>query len=592
MTILATIAVSPFVLMAYYALVSSVTVAVTILTIILVSITSKRFRALLAERPHITTTVEAFILLIISLLFGGMYWKNELWLSADLYIWNNTLLVGLMILGLLLTFRNFSTANPFVRRSTMLVPIITVSLLVTLPVGTFAPEVMDPLMIKWSVLCGLALNGADALHAFVSGLPAIRRFHSVERHLKEVGHRIREIQPLTAWVTGNKAGDELARMLKTAQQWHSAAMQSASANKLKEAENQIVISEIELSEITRRIGDEQATWLHETKSERLRRLRGEIEDLIGIYGERKLQTARLIELGDEVAQLAELGTEALTAETADRYRKLGEELGELTAALRFQDNVGAELDRSEAELASQASIVGLGRVLDLDTSRLQRTVTEASEPLEKVRMRDYRAMDELVDLVQNVRDRVEQANQSRNELLARIAARWVRNEYVDGAVVVYCPKHCKTDEAARGAVELQWNKLDQDRFGIIISGSLVTPQGDGKVTIQKHPDESVTRSVFFITGVKPGKGVLSLRSDDVSLTRFSDDIQVRVVPTRTDLVKESSLWAAPTGAVILLGALYAGEDVQTFGPVAASAGAALGFMIFGFRYMTGLRPYR
>lgn len=121
---------------------------------------------------------------------------------------------------------------------------------------------------------------------------------------------------------------------------------------------------------------------------------------------------------------------------------------------------------------------------------------------------------------------------------------------------------------------------------------MLKPAGDGRLAFQESLKESTGNYEFLISGEKSGHGALSIRSDDLGPTRFDDSFEVRVIPTKTDLVEESSKWGVPAGALVFFAALYAGKDVQTFAPIAFSAGAMLGFIIFAFRYMTGLRPYR
>jgi hypothetical protein len=391
---------------AYFILLSSMVIVFAGLTSLTLVALSRQFRSAIAAGSAIPPTIVEICVMFAMLLFIVVpYIYYAYWQDPSTYLWNNSFLVGVMVVAIAGKAFHMTTDNPFVRRTTQLVVAAPLSLMIVLPIAYFLPDLIAPSMIKWAVIIAAAIVLLQCVVAGLRTVPRLRRFEEIMAQNREATSRLDVLQRVIAMLAGTPFGDQLVRLLKSAQGRQAEALYAAKRNALDEADNANVVCRIEIAEIDRKL-DESAPQVQELTMQRLRQLRDDIRSLGVAYRERQLSASNVDSLEQE-AQTLSLSWEAHDLwKTAKSFDETREKLDKLTGAMRFRDNLDSELALREADLLSYAPIIELCRALNLNVNSLETSMDDARQAMDKLRNRELSNINDLPNWMQNVEAKI------------------------------------------------------------------------------------------------------------------------------------------------------------------------------------------
>ena len=523
------------------------------------------------------------VLFIISYLL--IHFHLNIWDNALIYVWVNPVFIGAIYLYSIIVLNFVDSRLHSMRGTKKVVMFTSIPIILLLIIGTYDAQIITPSMIKWGIFIGVLIAAIDQIYAIIIFPKEIQQYYNVNEKHELINLRINELLNLSS-AFGDLAFEKNdSTTLDILMKRDEEIEMNFNQNKLSEAENLILLSEIDLSEIEGKLQVREKYWMIDEIKARLKHSKGEMKELQKLFQEKGIHTNHVENLDTRIDEILEQLPDENIKSIGPLYESLFQEIAELRTALRFLENIDEEVAELQSEIITQTSIGKIAELLNLNTSQLNEISKDFLLDMKRFQHFEITSAQEFVSLFRDMQKKSGQIHRITVNLQSQINYKWNIRKSVNNEVTLYIPKSCTTDAAAYGGIVTNWNKLSIDKIELDFDVSLIELQNK-RIPFNRPRNSNELSTPFNFVGKKSGKGAIVIRSKEFDDLRGGWSFSVKIIPTVNDLVKDSSLWGAPIAALPFLLFWKLGYNLSYYIPISTAIGGAIILIIFLFKYIS------
>ena len=544
-----------------------------------------KIRIYLENHSEIYTILMKIPMVVIIVIYLTIHFHFNIWENALIYVWANPVLIGLVYLYSITVLNIEDVKYQILQMTKKFILLTSIPIVILAIIGTYNAQIITPSMIKWGIFIGVFIAAIDQIFSIAIIPKGIQQYDAVNEKYQTINSRLDELLSLSS-AFGDLAFEKsdsttLTLLVKRDEEIEF----NLDQNKLYEAETLILLSEIELSEIERKLQVREKYWMIDEINKQLKQSKEELKELNKLFQEKSIPNHHIDNLDKRLDEILEKIPNGDIKSIGPLYESLFQEIAELRTALRFLENIDEEVAELQSEIITQTSIGKIAELLNLNTSQLDEISKDFILDMKRFQHFDITSAQEFVSLFRDIQKKSGQIHGIIVNLQSQIDHKWNLRKSLNGEVTSYIPKSCTTDAAAYGGIVIDWDKLSIDKIELDFDVSLIELQN--KSLLFKPPQNSNELSTpFNFVGKKSGKGAIVIRSNEFDDLRGGWSFPIKIIPKVSDLVKDSSLWGAPMGALSLLIFWKLGYDLSYYIPISTAIGGAIILIIFILKYFS------
>lgn len=535
------------------------------------------------------TSLEIWFTIFLLIIFLFAYFKYQLWTDNRIYIWSNPILFLLLYLRSVLGV-TFTGSNPLLRNLSTMVWLALIPLIVIELIGITNEKLIEIWVIKWGIVLSIGI-------IILTNIPETRKtplnlekFENLENRQEKIAEKINRLFHIVHVIGDMGEAKDLSNLSADLNTRYSKADDLLQQGNFSDAENIIIQSEIDINQIEESLENRIRYSLKEEIKSRLEQhaksdiqlLRKELETELISTGQIDELDLKIQELVSSVNSLP-FKSENIS-EQLEPFEKIITSISDIKTGLRLRKNVGSQLDKIHEEIDESQLIIDMASNLGLETSDSKLAKKQAFDLLIDFQKKELMSPQELTTLYKDLQKNLTKFRESIAILKANIDRNWICHETASSQLTACVSRYCRTDKSTIGVLVLK-KEGSLQTININIDGTLIEFETDRNIILSTQSDSDYVISSFNFVGKRAGLGSVRLRSNEVKELQ-NIMFSIRIIPTVVELARNSFLFGASFGAIVLLLFWYLGYAPKDYSSLAVAIGTALSLILFVLSYIS------